>query len=152
MVTAELGDWLVEADPDANQSHYARLSAPDCVCDHCANWRSLGPYALPGEVREFVHRLGVDVLKPEEVYEMGPDAGGGRLYGGWYHVSGRIVRAGTMHFDSFATTPTARLPNGFRFVLEAGLDGPRGDAVPPRPHLTLWFAWAVPWTLDSPPE
>lgn len=148
----ELAGWQIEVDQDLNRGFYSEFFPYVCDCTHCTNWRALGGDALPAEVLSFLTALGVDVSKPEEVYEMGPDIDGRRLYGGWYYMSGRILRGVPLRPRIPGEMPTARLANGFQFLLQPGLDGPTPEVNLPPPHLTLWFAWAVPWTLASPPD
>jgi hypothetical protein len=89
VVTAKFGGWLIEADPGINREHYRMASPWECSCDHCVNWRSLGESALPPGVVEFLGAIGVDALKPHEVFEWGPEPPRSHLMGGWYHFSGR---------------------------------------------------------------
>jgi hypothetical protein len=153
VVTAELGGWVIEADRDVNRDHYRVVVPWECVCDHCVNWRSLGESALPPGVVEFLGDIGVDVLKPHEVFEYGPGAPGGHLMGGWYHFSGRIVRQPPrpMEWRNVRQGIPYRLDDGFRFDFYDHLGGPGASTEPPEPHATFEFGWTVPWVgTDTP--
>ncbi len=152
-VTAELGGWRIEADADLNRAHYAPIDGWGCACDHCENWRAHGPRALPDDVVSFLTSLGVDVLKPHDVFEYGPQPDGSHLYGGWYHLSGRIIEGRPLPTEP--TTPAheaTRLENGFRFGVYEGIGGPGAVSKPSSPQATFEFAWAVPWALTEAPS
>jgi hypothetical protein len=153
MVTAELGGWVIEADPEVNRARYLVASTWDCDCDHCVNWRALGEPALPPGIVEFLGSLGIDVRKPAEVFEYGPLADGRHLMGGWYQFSGRILHSQPRKQSRAVTEaiPT-RLEDGFRLGFFDHLAGPRPAVELPEPHATFEFGCPVRWLGIEPPS
>jgi len=111
--------------------------------------------SLLNAVFKFFEELGLDLLKPSEVYENG-DHDGKLHYGGFYHIVGsylsgedvwqpvakNLARQNSVKmfnvadgFDIGFTHKVALVPEGF-----------------PRPVLQMEVRFSLPWVLDEPYE
>ena len=105
--TVTIGPWTLDVDLEATRRAYAATpEGAGCDCAYFRNWEALGEAAYPDALHEVFRRLGIDSRKPAEVYDMGRDATGLRLSGGWYHLVGTIVSA------PGGRGPDTRLPLG----------------------------------------
>ena len=85
-------DWLLEIDKEMTISVYNQLptTAEDCPCSYCKNYVAAST-SFPAEFLSLLDDLGVDPSKASEVYEICENENGTHLYGGFYHLVGRIV-------------------------------------------------------------
>jgi len=102
-------------------------------------------------VVEFLGAIGVDVQKPHEVFEYGPEPPASHVMGGWYHFSGRIGHGPPRPIERRNEGIPYRLGDGFRFDFYDHLGGPSASVEPPEPHATFEFGWSVPWVWADPP-
>ena len=138
----ELGDYVLEVDPERTKATYRQIEkggAETCGCSGCKNYRAALPESLPKEVVLFFSTAGVDPTKDAEIYEQGELSHGVRSYGGEYYLWGTIV-----------TEPRKEqvLSNNFRFTF-----------MQPSPlaqkqfrsegALCFYFTAELPWVLDS---
>jgi hypothetical protein len=101
-----------------------------------------GLRALAGPVRALLESLGIDPTKEAEVYELGALPDDRRLYGGFYHLVGRLLHApegdGSRpigeEFSGYFTRNLHLVPPGF-----------------PQPTLQLEFSGPIPWVLAERP-
>lgn len=155
MTKKTIAGWQIEFDKEATQAAYAKL--PDdigCTCHTCRNFTKAAP-SLPDTVFRFFKELGIDLLKPSEVYE-NYYKDGQVFYGGFYHVVGNYLSGDDvwqpvtkdhsheetteMHhvagdFDIGFTHMPAVVPEGF-----------------PQPVLQMEVSFTLPWMLDEPYE
>ncbi|GEM_PF-2292966 len=94
------GDTLAEIDTDATKAYYLKTNYfNNCACLGCQNFRQWTKYC-PSEVLEQFQAFGIDDLnriveivpfgtKKEEYMRQN-----GMLYGGFYHVVGRLIEPG----------------------------------------------------------
>ena len=123
---------------------YRRLLsiATTCTCAFCRNYFAAAPH-LSRTFLELLDRLRIDPGKAAEVYELDHDGDITYLYGGFYHLVCRIVRASDHHLpiplaDSVEicyTANAALVPHCF-----------------PGPALQLEFVINVPWVLSECPS
>lgn len=92
----ELGGWILECDPEATRRAYAQISTGDpetCSCSYCRNFVATRSAAYPDGALQLYAQLGVSPDREAEVYELGPPTSGpGRLYGGWHHFVGHVIK------------------------------------------------------------
>lgn len=144
------GHWRVNCDREATRLAYSRLdieSEATCECTYCRNFAEAVDRAFSTEVLTILDRLGIDIRRAAEVYELGRLESGLHLYGGWYHCVGEIVEERVEIADSgieWGTGPSA-------FYLH---DKPALVSVPFKglPLLQFEFSAEVPWVLHEPPE
>jgi hypothetical protein len=87
-----IGPWKIAYDPVATRAVYQKIAkggADECRCDGCRNFVAIRKHAYPPDVRALLTRLGIDVSKEAEVYEMGHDSAG-HFYGGFLHFIGSV--------------------------------------------------------------
>jgi hypothetical protein len=135
--------WILEVDAAATSAAYAaaRPVGPEaCGCRECRNFIAARHAAYPAELKELAARLGVVPLTETETYENGPLESAQpliRLYGGFFHFVGRIVRdPGTGDSDIYFLPERSLLP----------------DAFGAKPVVQVEFSFPVPWVLEEPPE
>jgi hypothetical protein len=147
----EFAGWQIEADPELNRLHYGVLQPYDCDCDHCTNWRALGERVFRSDLLRFLEELGVDITKPEEVYENGPwdDR---HYYSGWFYLSGTVLAGPPLPTGSTPLSCATVLDSIFSFGLVAGIEGPTPPVRPPNPQLTFEFDSRLPWILPTEPS
>ena len=141
-------DWMLEVDKDATRTAYDRLPiiTCTCTCTYCRNYLAAVPL-LPKDLLAVCNSLAINPTKAAEVWEV-TDADGTHLYGGWYHLVGKIVtsknggllqigatRLLSNHFTVTFTNQVAMVPEDF-----------------PTPVLQMEFTGKVPWVLEEPPE
>ena len=152
----EIGKYKLDIDVEKTREFYKTKKTYTYFCD-CAGCRNF--YAaietFPQEVKDFFDRLGVDPKKGAEHYVVkAEDDGKTAMYGGWYHLCGRIMNGencwkpvgeGQLIFDDdmmysvadgwlvgFSDQTVYLLPDGF-----------------PTPVLQMEIAFLrVPWVLD----
>lgn len=150
MDSIELGDWVIACDVAGTRAAYATLQrgyAEECGCLYCRNYASARPRVFPSEAVAAFDRMGIDMAREGEAYELGPVETASSippglvLYGGWFFVKGRIAREGS-----------AVVAYGDGFTLYAtDKRGPQAPAVfGDGPLVRLEFNARVPWVLDEP--
>jgi hypothetical protein len=134
--------WILEVDAAATSAAYAAAGpvGPEaCRCRDCRNFIAARDAAYPAELKELATRLGVVPLTETEIWEYGPfdsEQPLVRLYGGFFHFVGRILRdPGTGDFDVHFRPDRSLLP----------------DAFGAQPVVQVGFSFPVPWMLEEPP-
>lgn len=87
-----LGPILLDVDVASTRRFYETSSGYlPCTCAGCRNFPLAAPH-MPAILLDALHKLGVDPLKPAEQWVncASPD-GQSALYGGFYHVCGKIM-------------------------------------------------------------
>ena len=141
MQTRALLGAVLECDPERTRAAYAALPAIACACLYCRNYVAACA-RLPASMRALLESLGIDPTKEAEVYELGALPDGRRLYGGFYHLAGRLLQgAGGQaprpigeEFSAYFRRDLHLVPPGF-----------------PRPTLQLEFSGPIPWVLAEQP-
>ncbi len=85
--------WELEVDVEATAAAYARRESGDpekCGCLYCRNFVAARDKAYPPEVRDVFAALGIRPIREAEVWEEAEMRPGVCLYGGFFHVIGRI--------------------------------------------------------------
>jgi hypothetical protein len=131
-----LGPWRYVADRAATIGAYESAPLYDCGCIWCRNF-ALGQMSVfPPAFLALLDRLGIDPLKPAEVFE----AGG--LYVGWYHFVGQI-EAGVSGDRTFEMAPE------FSVFMRPTRGEPRSINAE-KLVLLEFHTNNVPWLLDEP--
>ena len=133
-----IGPITLDVDVAATRSFYQTSSGyVDCTCAGCRNFPLAAPH-MPAALLDALHQLGVEPLNPAEQWVNCASADGkAALYGGFYHVCGRI-----MNSESRWLTPDLTL-----LVREdCSLLSPDF----PRPCFELEFCCFLPWLLETP--
>ena len=96
----QFGDTLAEIDTEATRNYYQKTNyLNDCACLGCQNFRQWTKYCPP-EILEQFQAFGIDDLNQiAEIIPFGTKKEdykrhNGMLYGGFYHVVGRIIEYG----------------------------------------------------------
>src|SRR6266487_885080 len=125
--------WEIDHDPVATWDAYQRSgpTGPEkCGCLYCRNFIAARAVAYPAAIRELGVKLGLESPRETEIWEYGPEHGQDRLYGGFFHIVGFLVKA---------AEPTEDEPFFF---------SPRKDllpaAFPAEPILQVEFRFRVP--------
>jgi hypothetical protein len=135
-----VGGWEIDHDPAATSKAYEQsgLTGPEkCGCLYCRNFIAARGTAYPSALRELFHRLGLESPRESEIWEFGFEPGQDRLYGGFFHIIGSIVKAAEpVEGEPFYFSARRDLlPSGF----------PQG------PILQVEFQFRVPWVLEEAP-
>lgn len=146
------------ADAEATRAYYGAHPLPwlGCGCDGCRNFER-AVKLLPPAVRALFSRLGLDPEKPGEIYVLYQTEDGQCLYGGFYHLRGRLL-AGESPWPVVEQRPqgrTARLEEermeeigGLSFGFSEDCSLLPEDF--PRPCLQMEVLLRLPWVLEEP--
>lgn len=151
--TIKLLDWILEIDFERTCNFYksCHVITDDCKCTDCLNY--VGACALiPKKIRDLYVSFGIDPTKEGEVYNMVKNDDGTCLYGGFYHITGRIVE-GPDCVVPFMSDENAQvrtfnlLPiiEGYKIGFTPGV-----SLVPPGfplPVIQMEFMFTIPWVL-----
>lgn len=154
MEQRRIGDWIVEIDVERTRrfyQEYHRITG-GCDCLYCRNYVEAAD-KLPRPVLEFFQSLGIDPIKEGEVSEFCKNEDGTHLYGGFYHIVGRLIsgpdcwaKAGE---DLSHLGGNLLEVGGFTFGFTYAI-----SLLPehfPEPAVQLEFQGAIPWVLNEKP-
>ncbi len=132
--------WEIDHDRVATWEAYQRSgpTGPEkCGCLYCRNFVAARAVAYPPALRELSVKLGLESPRESETWEYGPEPGQDRLYGGFFHIIGSLVKAAeSTDGEPFLFSPRKNLlPAGF----------------PRDPILQVEFHFRVPWVLQEAP-
>ncbi|MBR0485757.1 MAG: hypothetical protein IJJ69_13450 [Oscillospiraceae bacterium] len=142
------GDTVAEIDAEATRNYYLNHNfTNDCVCLGCQNFRQWIKFCPP-EVREQFQTMGIDDLnwiaeiipfgtKPED-YKIH----NGMLYGGFYHVVGRIIENGK--------NSDRKLSENFGIFIPEYTSPSLPDF--PEPVLQIEICAYIPWVIAASME
>src|SRR4051812_27093291 len=108
-------DWDIEIDVAATAQANRKQTVvwPDgCTCLYCRNFAA-AIFLLPHEFVNLCAEIGVDPVRAVEVYELGPAGDTARLYGGWYHIVGRLISGPAQGSTSIDTMLASKLEVSF---------------------------------------
>jgi len=144
MEKIEFMDWLLEVDVDKTKEFYNK-EFELCDCLYCENYRKACKY-LSLSVKELFAMLGIHPSKPSHLSEFGEMADGMRIYGGCYHLVGKIVEGEYCTSSTWNDANTAEIGN-FTIGFEKDLMFVHDDF--PHPVLQIGFEAKMPWVLDG---
>ncbi|MDR3344691.1 MAG: GNAT family N-acetyltransferase [Oscillospiraceae bacterium] len=140
-------------DEAATKAAYAALPLEiGCTCHTCRNFMKAAP-SLPDDVFRFFAYLGVDPLKPSEIYENYFE-GGIVHYGGFYHLVGNYISGDdawqpvTKNVSHQNITPMHKVTENFEIGFTREVSVVPG--VFPEPGLQMEVSFTLPWVLDEP--
>lgn len=133
------GDHHIKVDVEATRTWYAAHGeiAGGCDCAYCRNFAAAVGGA-PGEIREFLARLGLDIQRPGEVVECGREENGSHRYTVLYHVAGTLLERGAA---DIALAP--EITGGFASDMGPFLQGF------PEPFFQCYLDLHLPWVLEE---
>ncbi|MFJ7826640.1 hypothetical protein [Psychrobacillus sp. NPDC096623] len=147
----KVGSWDIEIDVNRTKEFYKNyhLITEGCSCDFCANY-VLACDIFSQDIMNIFNLLGIDPRKEGEVSEYMENEDGTHLYGGFYHVVGRIIKGPNLWVPtkkgSEVSSPT--------FINYKGIEiGFSNDLVLvpedfPTPVIQFEFQMNVPWLLN----
>ena len=89
----KLGESIIDIDVEKTREFYrtANIITDGCTCDGCRNYVKATQY-FPKNVQELFDEWGIDLNKAAEIWAIcGFDNGKVLLYGGFYHVCGKLL-------------------------------------------------------------
>ena len=145
------GQTLLDIDVEATRKFYSeRNLVNDCSCTGCENYRHYVENCAPA-IKEMFRSMGIEDLR--YISEIIPYGAGreeyqksGRiLYGGFYHVKGRVIQRGSEEME----TSAVKLTEHYEIYppLEEG-----GALVPddfPTPVLQIEIYAQIPWLISA---
>ena len=144
----QFGDTLTEIDTEATRNYYLTHNAVhDCACLGCQNFRQWTKYCPP-EIKAQFQEFGIDDMNViSEIIPFGAKIQdykihNGMLYGGFYHVVGKITK--------FGDNADWKLSEHFAIFLPEYTGAVRADF--PRPVLQIEICTYVPWVLAASTE
>ena len=152
----QFSNFIIDVDVEKTREFYntAPLITADCSCSGCRNYEKAVD-SIPKEIASFFAQLGIDMKKSPDVHVHNPDVDGLVLYGGWYHLCGKLVSGESpwvstgsgMHLDE---TKLHAVSEGFRVWFQRGC-ALLADTFP-LPAIQLELYAYIPWVLDEPNE
>jgi hypothetical protein len=91
MKIIRIGQWEVEYDKIKTMNVYNKCNPllSGCNCISCQNFYNASK-SFENEIKTFFEQFGIDIAKPAEIYDNGVYKSGKILYGGFYHIIGKI--------------------------------------------------------------
>ncbi len=153
----EFGNYIIDVDVGKTREYYENPHTAQRMCT-CAGCRNFAEYAkiCTDALRNFMASLGLDIEKPYEVYSINETDDGRLLYGGWWHLVGRVVRTDyriaalsdgmkAILYDAYCVT------EDFKVTFAEGIPSPMPPDFP-TPHFTMEITATVPIILDEARE
>lgn len=152
------GIYALDVDVEKTRLFYQRADnvTVGCDCSNCRNYEK-AVEVLSDEIKSFFDSLGIDIKKPAEVYANVVKDDGLVLYGGFYHLCGRLLsgesawvavesneKTRSSYWD---TSKTYSVSKDFHvsfqedcFLVEDGF---------PKPVLQMEIEANIPWVLEE---
>ena len=146
----EFGNYRLDIDVEATAAFYAGAEGIGCGCPGCRNYEAWarGLEHFPLEA------LGIAPEKPAEVYVNCADPDGTLLYGGFYHLCGRILRSGMVRtqvskkVQRVEASSFVELAPGFEVMFTEEVHLPEPGF--PAPVIQMEISASLPWLLPEP--
>ena len=152
-------NFVLDVDVERTREFYARDDRWQCDCRSCRNYDK-AILTAPETVLDFLRSMGVDPLKPAEIYSVKGELeeDGTLWYNGWLHVCGVLVECpkttcktmGKYNFYAYETNveyfPDPDYP--FSVLPVKNLAVVAKDF--PEPVLQLEIDTRLPWVLPEP--
>jgi hypothetical protein len=150
MEQIKVGSWLIEIDVIKTKEFFQKyhLITEDCGCDYCSNY-VLTCDSFPKDIMNTFNILGIDPRKEGEIYECIDNEDGIHLYGGFYHIVGRIIDGPDLWKPSEETEEFSSPHHIDHNHIEIGFSK-KLTLVPdnfPKPVIQFEFEMNVPWLL-----
>lgn len=149
----QLLEWKLEIDFVKTCTFYnsCHLITDVCKCPDCLNYVSACAL-IPREIRDLYVSFGIDPTKEGEVYNICMNDDGTCFYGGFYHITGRIIEGPDCVVPVMAEDNSQIRTFNLIPVIEGykiGFTG-RVSLVPPGfplPVIQMEFMFNIPWIL-----
>lgn len=146
MTEFTLGAYRLQADVETTRAYYAACPQPWVTCD-CAGCRNFARAVrfLPPAVAAFFASLGLDPEKPAEIYALDQEDSAVCLYGGFYHLTGKLTAG--VPAPGYACGTWLELAEGFSAAFR-----PDCALLPvdfPQPCLQMEVNFRFPWLLEE---
>lgn len=154
----QFGPYTLDIDIEKTRSFYQKANnvSVRCSCPGCRNFEK-AVEILPDEIKCFFDALGIDGKKPAEVYANMVNNDGLVLYGGFYHLCGRLfsgesawvtvksnTKAKTSFWDSSKTYSVSK-----DFLVSFQEDCSLVEDGFPEPVLQMEIEASIPWVLEE---
>jgi len=152
MKQINVGPWVIDIDVKRTEEFYKKyhLLTEGCNCEFCANY-VLACGTFHEDIKNLFCMLGIDPRKEGEVYECMENQDGTHLYGGFYHLVGRIIDGPKLWVPKEEVGSEVSSPN---FEMHNGIEIGFNDEVAlvpddfPKPVIQFEFQMNVPWLLN----
>lgn len=148
MAEIVLDSYRLSVESEANRAYYETRPVPwvRCECAGCRNFvKAAG--ALPGAVRVFFSTLGLRPEQPAEIYAIEQEEGADFcLYGGFYHLCGKILSGGPWE-EGLPEAAWVEIAPKYFAAFERGCSLLPGDF--PRECFQMAVEFRLPWLLEE---
>ncbi|QEM09211.1 hypothetical protein [Mucilaginibacter rubeus] len=86
-------DWILVVDKEQTEALYRQVEmggTQSCVCDTCKYFEAITDDVYPDEVRQLFEKLGIDISKNYEVFDLEGE-GNERCFYGVFHFKGDLI-------------------------------------------------------------
>lgn len=148
-----IGTWKIEFDREQTQTIYKTLHTPTqgCTCIMCENYEKAVSY-FSEVVLTFFEKLGIDPKKPAEVYKLKSD-GETVLYGGFYHIAGKIIKGADIWQPVTKTQKRCQAAQEYAIAVNYAVGFTKEISLLPKdfavPALQMEIQFKVPWVLSE---
>lgn len=154
MKRIQIHKWIIEYDFNKTKEFYKsyHLITEGCECLNCKNFVEPTPF-LPKAVVTFFDSLGIDPRKEGEVSEYCENEDGTHLYGGFFHIVGRLISGPDVWNKNDESGTVTSLDkdlykiDNFRFGFTNEKNLVRDGF--PEPILQIEFEGIVPWVIPE---
>ncbi len=136
-----LGKYTLDIDVEKNKAFYRNYTY-ECNCDACMNYKMSVKETFP-DVAELFNKFGLDISKPGEVYDLDSKSNI-LLYGGWYHISGKIIKS---DLTKSSDEDMYQLTDNFNISFSTHCTLLKEDF--PKPCFEMYIDTNIPWRLDK---
>lgn len=149
----KLGNWIIQVDIEKTREFYKAFYeiTEGCDCIYCKNYvKACDNYS--DDVKQLFNELGIIPTKEAEVYQIYEIKPGKHLYGGFYHIVGRILEGKDCWqfvLDSTRSQELVNLTDDFKYGFSN--DNALVDETFPKPIIQLEFEAIIPWVLEENP-
>ncbi len=152
------GPYSLDIDIQKTRSFYQKANrlSDGCSCPGCRNFEK-ATEILPDEIKSFFASLGIDSKKPAEAYVNTVNDDGLVLYGGFYHLCGRLLSGESAWVTEkrdekvityWETSKTYSVSKNFHVSFEE--DCSLVEDGFPEPVLQMDIEANIPWVLEEP--
>ena len=148
------GDYVIDVDVERTREIYKTLQpvSKRCTCTSCENFDRAVDH-LPTQVLSFLESMGVDLHKVTEAYSTNRNQDGSVYYGGFCHISGKIVKGRALTSVQEGQLVSLQEQDAYkpteRFAVWFGEECDMTEAAFGAPVIQLDFGTDLPWVIDK---
>ena len=148
------GDYIIDVDVERTREIYKTLSPVSrrCTCTSCENFDRAVDH-LPTQVLSFFESMGVDLHKVTEAYSINRNQDGSVHYGGFCHISGKIVKGRVLTSVQDGQLVSLQEQDAYKpaehFAVWFGEECAMTEAAFGAPVIQLDFGTNLPWVIDK---